>query len=435
MNMKRIFTGMAVIFIASLSLNPVKGQTTIDAELRPRVEYREGFRKPLADTLNPAFVTVQRTRLNFDYKSKVLNSRLSLQDVHVWGSSDTKTNASSLAFYEAWAEYLISSGTSVKFGRQPLKYDDQRLLAAPDWSATGAAHDVLVFKYKAPKFQVHTGMAYNNAKDTVADAAYSYALIKMYKAMGYAWISKDICKGTTLTAIAIAEGFESATSYQTDYARITYGGNLVYANDSSVWAGTLTGYFQQGKDMTKASGIGYADLSSSFFATKVTYKFTKKYAATLGVDYYSGSSTSIEVDKSTTFNRLYGSIHSYNGSMEYFVKLPTQGLFDYYASFKAIFTPKLSADLSTHAFYFDKDFYYKSEKQNNNLGSEVDIKLDYVVSKEFSIQGGYSRYFNSETTKKYFKMDGVETHPQQWAYLMVSIKPQFYKSPQLVENK
>jgi len=433
--MKRVFTCIALIFIATLSFCPVNGQTTIDAELRPRVEYREGFRKPLADSLNAAFVTVQRTRLNFDYKSKVLISRLSLQDVHIWGSSDTKTNASSLAFYEAWAEYLISSGASVKFGRQPLKYDDQRLLAAPDWSATGASHDVLVFKYKTPKFQVHTGMAYNNAKDTVVDVAYSYALIKIYKTMGYAWLSKDIFKGITLTAIGIAEGFESATSYQTDYARITYGGNLVYANDSSTWSGILTGYFQQGKDMTKASGIGYADLNSSFFAAKVIYKFTKKYAVTLGTDYYSGSASSIEADKSTTFNRLYGATHSFNGSMEYFVKLPSQGLFDYYGSIKTVITPKLSADLGAHAFYFDEDFYYKTEKQSKNLGSEIDIKSDYIVSKEFSIQAGYSRYFNSTTTKKYFKMDGVETRPEQWAYMMVSIKPQFYKTPALPESK
>jgi len=32
--------------------------TTIDAELRPRSEFREGFKKPLADSLTPAFITL-----------------------------------------------------------------------------------------------------------------------------------------------------------------------------------------------------------------------------------------------------------------------------------------------------------------------------------------------------------------------------------------
>lgn len=432
--MRKSYALWVVIFMASIGLFEAKGQTVIDAEFRPRAEYREGFRKPLADTLNANFGVVQRTRLNFDYKSALLSARLSLQDAHVWGSSDTKTNASLLSFYEAWAEYLYLPGASVKFGRQPLKYDDQRLLAAPEWSATGISHDVMVLKYKAPKFQAHGGLAYNNAKDTVVDVAYSYAAVKMYKTMGYGWAQQAICKGTTLSAIAIVEGFESITNYETDYGRATYGGNLVYSNDSSAWAATLTGYYQQGKDMTKVAGKGYADLKASFFAAKVSYKFLKKYAVNLGGDYYSGSSATIAADRSNSFNRLYGAVHSYNGSMEYFSKLPTQGLVDYYGGIKAKLTPKLTADLAGHLFKFDHTFYYKKVAQSKSLGSELDFSLNYAVSKEFSLQGGYSRYFNSSSTKKYYKMDGVDTHPQQWAYVMVTIRPQFYKTPVVAEK-
>lgn len=65
----------------------------------------------------------------------------------------------------------------------------------------------------------------------------------------------------------------------------------------------------------------------------------------------------------------------------------------------------------------------------------MDLTLKYVVSKVFQVQGGYSKYFNSGITKKYFKNDGVETRSQQWAYMMVSVKPQFYKTPAVVEEK
>ncbi|HOT13171.1 MAG TPA: alginate export family protein [Bacteroidales bacterium] len=428
--MRKFYAFMGIGLTSLCCLSKVNGQSTIDAEFRPRTEYRQGFRKPLADTLNAGFVTLQRTRLNADYKGKILNARLSLQDARIWGNSDNKTNASKIELYEAWFEYFITSGFSAQMGRQPLKYDDQRLLSAPNWSNTGLAHDALVLKYNSPFIQVHSGFAYNNTKDTLMNVAYKYTPKQNYKTMGYAWLSKQIYTGTTLSLIGICEGFENKVDYNVVYPRITYGGNLVYANDSTAWGATLTGYMQQGKDPNKAVGDGYADLKSFFLAAKFSYKIIQKLSANVGVDYYSGSDAAIDAEKSNTFNRLYGATHSFNGNMEYFVTLPTQGLIDYYGGVTAIITPKLSADLSGHLFYFDKDFIYKNEKTDKNLGTELDVVLNYSVSKEIAIQGGYSHYFNSGTTMKYYKMQGVEAHPQQWAYVMLTIKPQFYKTPQ-----
>lgn len=79
MKRKLFLTGTLILLFFSNAWS----QVTIDAEFRPRTEYRDGFRKPIADTLNPALLTVQRTRLNFDYKSASINARLSLQDAHV----------------------------------------------------------------------------------------------------------------------------------------------------------------------------------------------------------------------------------------------------------------------------------------------------------------------------------------------------------------
>lgn len=433
--MNWIYTLFGIGFVASLIFSEAYGQTTIDAEFRPRTEYRQGFRKPLADTLIAGFVTLQRTRLNADYKAKILNARLSLQDARIWGNSDNKTNTSKLEIYEAWFEYLAFSGFSAQMGRQPLKYDDQRLLAAPNWSNTGTAHDVLVLKYKSPFIQVHSGFAYNNSKDTLMNVTYKYIPKQNYKTMGYTWLSKQIYTGTTLSLIGICEGFENKADYKTVYSRITYGGNLVYSNDSSAWGATLSGYMQQGKDPNKVAGKGYADLKSFFLAAKFAYKIIQLLSANIGFDYYSGSDATIDAGKSNTFNRLYGATHSFNGNMEYYVTLPTQGLIDYYGGITAKITPKLSVDLTGHLFYFDKDFIYDKVKTDKNLGTEVDIVLNYTVSKEIAIQGGYSQYFNSGSTAKYYKMQGVDAHPQQWAYLMLTVRPQFYKTPPMPESK
>lgn len=433
--MKIIFTMLGFCFLASLIFSDAYGQTTLDAEFRPRMEYRQGFRKPLADTLNVGFVTIQRTRLNADYRGKILNTRISLQDARIWGNSDNKINTSKLEIYEAWFEYLVTSGLSVQMGRQPLKYDDQRLFAAPNWSNTGMAHDLLLLKYNNKFIHVHSGFAFNNSKDTLMNVTYRYTAKQNYKTMGYVWISKKIYTGTTISLTGICEGFENKADYKTVYPRITYGGNIVYANDSSVWGATLTGYMQQGKDPNKAVGNGYADLKSFFLAAKFSYKFLQKLSANVGIDYYSGSDATIDAGKSNTFNRLYGATHSFNGNMEYFVTLPSQGLVDYYCDVTTKIIPKLYADLIGHLFSFDKDFMFKNEKTDKNLGTELDLVLNYTVSKEIVIQGGYSHYFNSGTTIKYYKMQGVEAHQQQWAYLMLTIRPQFYKTPPLPDNK
>jgi hypothetical protein len=78
---------------------------------------------------------------------------------------------------------------------------------------------------------------------------------------------------------------------------------------------------------------------------------------------------------------------------------------------------------------------YNKVKTDKNLGTETDIVLNYVVSKEIAIQGGYSQYFNSGTTAKYYKMQGVDAHAQQWAYVMLTIRPQFYKTPPMSDSK
>jgi hypothetical protein len=402
--MKQIWKTLSLVLLTSISLTEVFGQTTIDAEFRPRTEFRQGFRKPLADTLDAGFVTLQRTRLNVDYKGKILNARISLQDARIWGNSDNKTNSSKVEIYEAWFEYLLTTGLSIQMGRQPLKYDDQRLFAAPNWSNTGMAHDVFILKYNSPFLQAHYGIAYNNTKDTLLNVTYGYTPKQNYKVMNYAWLSKQIFNGTTLSLIGIYEGFEKKTNYKIVYPRITYGGNLVYANNISPWGATLTAYFQKGKNPNKSFGTGYADLDASFLAARASYKINERVSGNVGIDYYSGSASTIAAGKSTSFNRLYGATHTYNGYMEYFSTLPTQGLVDYYGGIISKINSKLAVELTGHLFYLDKDFYYKDVKMNKNLGSEADCVLSYTASPEIAIQGGISTYFNSTTTAKYFNM-------------------------------
>ena len=329
--MRKIYVLMGMCIITLLNLPNMMGQTTIEGEFRPRGEFREGFRKPLADTLNPAYITYQRTRLSVNYRSGILNTQFTLQDSRVWGQTDTKTGTTT-SVYEAWAEMLLFQGFSATVGRQALKYDDQRIFGVSNWTNAGQAHDLILFKYKTSVFQGHLGYAYNNTKDTLLEINYP---IKQYKKLGFGWFSYDFGKGLNASALAINEGLQKITDYTKNFYRNTVGLNIVLANDSFPLGINLGGYYQFGKsnayDTTKtASKAVYADLEAYLLTAKISYKFFDPLQIFAGADIYSGTSYTTSNSKSYTFNKLYGTNHSFNGYMEYWSTLPKSGLKDLY---------------------------------------------------------------------------------------------------------
>ena len=71
---KKVVATLALTF----AVGTLYAQFKISGEIRPRMEYRHGYKK-LADSLadNALFID-QRTRLNFDYKQERLAFRVSL---------------------------------------------------------------------------------------------------------------------------------------------------------------------------------------------------------------------------------------------------------------------------------------------------------------------------------------------------------------------
>jgi hypothetical protein len=68
----------------------------------------------------------------------------------------------------------------------------------------------------------------------------------------------------------------------------------------------------------------------------------------------------------------------------------------------------------------------KDEKMSSNFGEELDIIATYNLTKTISFQGGYCTFL---PTNSLAQVKAV-TDPQKmanWAYLMISIKPDFRK--------
>ena len=426
--------------IVLISLTNAIGQTTIDGEFRPRTEFRDGFRKPLVDTLKPAYATLQRTRLSVNYKSGILNTQLTMQDSRVWGQTDTKT-VTTIGIYEAWADMLLAPGLSATVGRQALKYDDQRIFGTSNWTNTGQAHDLALFKYKTAGLQAHLGLAYNNSKDTLLEINYP---IKQYKNMAFAWFGSDLGKEINTSVIAINEGLQKTTDYTKTYYRNTVGANAVFTNDSGPFTASIGGYYQFGKsnayDTAKlAKNITYASLNAFMLNAKAGYKIFESLQVIAGADIYSGTSYTTTNTKSHTFNKLYGGNHAFNGYMEYWSILPKYGLKDFYIGIGSKPIKNLNIELTQHFFSMYSDFQYTNSQKakqvlNHNLGQETDVTLTYKLSKETAIQAGYSVYFKNSNIKKVMKIYDAEKNLPQWAYIMITIKPSFYKTPEVKLN-
>ena len=109
----------------------------------------------------------------------------------------------------------------------------------------------------------------------------------------------------------------------------------------------------------------------------------------------------------------------------------SSGLFDYYikSRFKAKDNMTLTADL--HRFVLPTAVTGSDGvAMEKGLGTEIDMVLTYNMTKMITIEGGYSHMFATETmgSSKVKNVKNAETSAN-WAYLMVSIKPEFIVKP------
>src|SRR5581483_9869357 len=73
-----------------------KNSFNISVDMRTRTEVRHGYKVlPTQDT-GAAVFTNQRTRLNFDFKTKNFDFWASLQDTRVWGQQDPREGQGSV---------------------------------------------------------------------------------------------------------------------------------------------------------------------------------------------------------------------------------------------------------------------------------------------------------------------------------------------------
>lgn len=390
----------------------------IDLQLRPRAEYRHGFKTLVPDAADAATFVSQRSRLNLKYGSEKLNAYISLQNVRTWGEVSTlaASDVNGTAIHEAWASFKLDSEFSFKMGRQEIIYDDSRIFGNVDWAQAGRSHDAFIATYQPnSKNRLDLGLALNEEDETLFKTDYD---VNNYKAFQYAWYHTSF-DDLNLSLLALNTGFtfykngkQEVDYNQTLGAFVSFGKNKL-KGDASV-------YFQTGK-------IADRSLSAYNLAGNLHYQINSEFTFGLGAELLSGTDMDTTSDKLNSFNPLFGTNHKFNGWMDYFYvgnHINSVGLLDISVPLKYQ-KEKVTLQLVPHLFSSaanvvdnlgnDKDQY---------LGTEIDFSFGYKIASNIDFQMGYSHMFATESME--VLKGGNRNNTTNWAWAMFVFKPKLF---------
>ncbi|MCO4821924.1 MAG: alginate export family protein [Flavobacteriaceae bacterium] len=393
----------------------------VSAELKPRFEYRNGFKTLVAEGDDPAAFVSQRTRLNLNYSSEKFQTYISVQNARVWGDITTLalSDKNGTKVHQAWAKLNLSEKFTLKVGRQEIAYDDQRIFGANDWAQQARSHDAFLAIYKPnDRNRIDVGLALSANSETIFEEDYE---VNNYKNLQYVWYHLNTSNfGISLLLLNQGLTYDDMNSeQQVDYnqtigTRVTYGKHKLKA-DASL-------YFQTGK-------IAKANLSAHNFAANVSLGVGADFNVGLGAEYMSGTDMNTTGTDLKSFTPWYGTNHKFNGWMDYFYvgnHRNSVGLLDINATL-AYNKDKFSAKLVPHIFSSTANVADSSGKiYSDGLGTEIDLVLTYNWIKSVAFQAGYSQMFATETMEVLKGGDSSKTN--NWAWAMIIIKPSLFKT-------
>ena len=397
-----------------------------------------------------------------------------------------------LMLHEAWAEITFSDSSwqkvadnlSLKVGRQEIIYDDSRLLGNLDWLQQARRHDAAILKWNKRYWFADLGVAYNQNKEAKSSAFYdgttantnftgaatgSNGLTPNYKAFYFLYLRRnlgwgnasllsfndDFAKGPNGTAL----GFSNAV-----YSRHTFGANLSGKALRKIDFNAF-GYYQTGSD-SKGNKLSAYTYGAGFIAL-----LSRKFSIGPGFELLSGNNT-VKSQYNTdgksnnqAFDPLYGTPHKFRGFMDYFYSadgygvykpnstglgnssssILSPGLVDAFLKVRYKLIEKVTLSLDAHEFWAQNKVANRATNRpikadstdvlNKNLGTELDILVNWNLTPAISIEGGYSAMFATNTllalkhsgatgsASEANRNDLTRKNIGQWAYVMINIRP------------
>lgn len=407
-----------------------ENQLSVDAAIMARGELRYGGLSETEDgTYDNARFILERTRLAVGYQRKWLELKVTAQHQGVWGQQGKGT----FNLQETWAKLTANNGLFAQVGRQPLAYDDERILGSNDWAMAANTHDALRFGYEGHGHKAHVALAYNQkAESTNGGTTYTTSSgAYPHKSLVVAWYHYDLPRiplGASVLFMNVGLQNPNDENPQTQFQQLI-GGYVSYRPPK--WLVEASYYRQMGKDEFKIP------IEAWMTSVKTTFTPTERWSVIGGYDYLSGDDNpyvpqigSIGLarhEKVKGFSTVYGSHHKFYGAMDFFyVKAYyggyTPGLQNLYAG--ARFSP--IKPLSFLVQYHYLRTASKIVDTGRTLGHELELEASYNIMKNVRLSAGYSFMKGSSTLERLQRVEGK--NKLHWAWLMLTINPRIFST-------
>jgi len=396
---------------------------TVNAEIRPRTEYRNGYQQLRNDTTTAAFFTNQRFRigLNYVYDNRFV-VQFTVQDLRVWGEQNPRSTGATIQVFEGWVEPLFTNKFSVRIGRQRLIYDNQRLFAENDWRLSAAVHDAVNFRLNTPRVVSELAFAFNQSAERFFGTDYNPTGFSNYKFLAVHYLRFKPNKYLTLTALNSTDAYQKISDPEMMNFRITLGGRAE-AESGGIYS-TVSAYYQFGKNPTTGN-----DLSSWYIQPEIRYSSSNGLTARLGAEIFSGNDNLTAVETDHSFVPLYGVAHRFNGSMDLITRFPSDvggaGLINPYLFLIQPVTTKFDIRADFHTFHLQQDYYVNDEKIERYLGFENDFLVTFKPNASTKVDLGVSYMLPTESFAT-VKKSGSGKYNLSWVYLSLTFKPQLF---------
>ena len=413
----------SILLIAGIV--PAYTQLRLEAELRPRVLLDNGYSIPKpADSPTHLYIS-QRTRLNTLFTGEKLETFISIQDVRIWGDDDNFKasgmlgNTQSVSLHQGWFLLRSSDWFSLKVGRQLFSYDDQRILSARNWNDYQVTYDAVLARFGSGINRVDLGISWNaeSSKHTILPRG-------KLKTLDFLRYERD-AGSLKWSAIALVTGTPVSDTADDIWYRATLGTNLEFSEEGT----QVRASFYRQSHLNQAGGKMSAFCFSLNYGIEI---IPGRLIGSAGLDFLSGQddiTASPEYRETDhAFELFYGRRHGWYGYMDYFSTMPSQGLQDYMVQLKYTFSEAASLAADYHYFRLAArmaDPGQPGVAMIKELGSELDVTLNWKLSEVAALQAGYSFFSATNTLEAIRGVRGTELKFPQFVYLMVTVKPSF----------
>ncbi|GGW48024.1 alginate export family protein [Arenibacter certesii] len=408
------------VFLCFFIFSNGHAQFTLDTQLRPRTEYRHGFKTLFPDNADAALFVSQRTRLNADYKMEGLTLYLSLQDVRVWGDVPQLniSDKNGIGIHQAWGEVSLNNAISFRVGRQEISYDDHRIFGNVGWAQQARSHDALLLKYQNTGFKMNLGFAYNQDSENLNGTTLTTP--GTYKSLQFLWGNKT-WKQFSASLLFSNNGEQfidpiNSNNNETRYSQ-TVGTHLKFQEEG--WSVSSNLFYQMGKDNTNNN------LNAFLIALEGNYYITNKWQVGLGGEVLSGNKNGLRANgKNKAFTPLYGTNHKFNGHMDYFYvgnHINNVGLVDIYLKSKLALGANDNLSIAIHSFSAEAPVSGTNRKR---LGNELDLTYSYKIQEYVTLDAGYSHLFPSEGMEAL--KGNYDGNTNNWGWVMLTINPTLF---------